>query len=156
MGLIGTGTTMYHLITDSDYRKNALHQIITDLAVSVEKYDVSGLFLTDVEKERSVYEKLTKEIRVISNISHEAPPLINIVAKQAQTQDVESEDLVTVFRKLKNHKDYPLLKTALKGSIGPYILPTILPIIAQQSPLLARVIKSDKQAFLKMINDDYN
>ena len=82
-------------------------------------------------------------------------PLHEQYASTRGREDDHQSDLEKIFVALKQHKDYSKLRNALKGSIGSIVLPTILPIISIKSPELAKIIKSDKAAFLKMINEDH-
>ena len=163
--------------------KRVIKKIITDMAVFEVKSDGSGLILTEIEKGVSLddIKKSTEAEYIISpNLkemphapynktytNHLVPGAATIAAKvdtvlrdpnaaSSQIKAEESDDLPTLFAKLKQHKDYPMLKSALKGSMGGLVLPTILPMIAKQSPILAKVIKANKQAFLKLINDDHD
>ena len=164
--------------------QRVVKKIITDMAVFEVKPDGSGLLLKELEKGITVEDlkKVTEAaFTVDSNLiqmphapynqtytSHLVPGGATLAAHVDHhtsapndphtTSEAEDEkaDLKTLFGKLKNHKDYSMLKNALKGSFGSMVLPTVLPLIAKQSPALAKAIKANKAEFLKMINDDHD
>lgn len=157
--------------------KNAVKMIITEMAVFKVKEDRSGLLLTEIEKGVTLddIKRCTEADYTISpdliEISHAKfhgiyAQQVNVATAEGKTSTEmtqpnpavsttdELEDLPTLFAKLKMHKDYNSLRAALKGPMGGLMLPAVLPLIAAQSPQLARAIKADKQSFLKMINND--
>lgn len=149
--------------------KIAAKVIITDMAVFKVKEDGSGLLLTELEKGVSLEDikQCTEADYTVSpdlkemqhaTFSGKYASNVNVAASKVEhspTSEVGMvEDLSVLFSKLKLHKDYNALKSTLKGPFGGMMLPAVLPLIAKQSPELARAIKADKNGFLKLINDD--
>jgi 3-oxoacid CoA-transferase B subunit len=141
--------------------KGVADMIITELGVFEVKKDGTGLILIEHAEGVSV-----EEIRSKTEAAFEVSPNLKIMqhapmntkhappaAKPAAPAVEEPADLPTLFQKLKQHPDFNTLKGVLQGSMGSMMLPTVLPMIAKQSPALAKAIKADKKAFLKMINE---
>jgi 3-oxoacid CoA-transferase subunit B len=139
--------------------------IVTDLAVFQVKKDGSGLLLTEYAPHTTVEEiraKTEADFEVSPTLKHieYSPMNATHAAALAKPKEAppapaadEPKDLAGMFEILKKHKDFATLKGVLKGSMGSMMLPTVLPMIAKQSPALAAAIKADKKAFLKMINE---
>jgi hypothetical protein len=83
------------------------------------------------------------------NTKHAPPPPKPAAAPAAD----EPTDLPTLFEKLRAHPDFAMLREMLKGKGGAAMLSAVLPMIAKQSPGLARAVKADKDEFLRLINE---
>jgi 3-oxoacid CoA-transferase subunit B len=142
--------------------KGVADMIITELAVFEVKKDGSGLLLIEhaegvtVDEIRAKTEAeftVSNDLKVMPHAAmsqKHAPAAPKAAAAPAVD---EPQDLESLFKKLSLHPDFNTLKGVLQGSMGSMMLPTVLPMIAKQSPALAKAIKADKKAFLKLINE---